>query len=219
MKRIKALIACERSKVVRNAFNSYHGVDAVCCDVLPPEDGDLDDGYWKGDVLKVLNYGWDIMIAFPPCTFLSNSGVKHLYIDGKKENGINKQRWDEMREGAEFFNALLNAPIPCKMIENPIQHGHARKLIRKYDQIVQPYMFGHMEQKSTCIWVEGLPPLKPTDDVYEKMMELPKNKRERVHYASPSEDRWMERSRTLPGIGNAIAEQYVDYLIKAHTKN
>lgn len=118
MRRIKALIACERSKVVRNAFNSYHGVDAVCCDVLPPEDGDLDDCYYLGDVRDLLREHWDIMIAFPPCTFLANSGVKHLYKDGKKSNGLNPERWEQMREAAEFFNLLLKAPMP-KMIENP----------------------------------------------------------------------------------------------------
>jgi hypothetical protein len=215
MRRIKALIACERSKVVRNAFNSYHGVDAICCDVLPPEDGELDDCYYMGDVRDLLKQEWDIMIAFPPCTFLANSGVKHLYLDGKKSHGINFERLAEMKQAAEFFNLLLNAPVPYKMIENPIQHGHARKLIRKYDQIIQPHMFGHMEQKATCIWVEGLPTLKPTNDVYDAMMKLPKNIRERVHYAPPSDDRWMERSRTLLGIADAIAEQYVDFLIKA----
>lgn len=212
MRRIKALIACERSKVVRNAFNSFHGVDAICCDVLPPEDGDLDDNYYMGDVKNIINDGWDIMIAFPPCTFLANSGVKHLYKEGKKKNGMDKQRWEDMREASEFFNLILNAPIPHKMIENPIQHGHARKLIRKYDQIVQPWMFGHMEQKSTCIWLDGLPRLKPTNNVRDAMMKLPKNERERVHYTSPSDDRWMERSRTLPGIGMAIAEQVLAHI-------
>jgi len=214
MRRIKALIACEFSGVVRNAFNAYHEVEAISVDLLPPEDGRT-DCHWQSNVLNVLNYGWDAMIAFPPCTFLANSGVKHLYKDGRKENGINQERWDEMQKAAEFFNLLLNADIPYKMLENPIQHRHARKLIRKYDQIIQPHQFGHLEQKATCIWLEGLPKLKPTKNVYAEMMRLPKNKRERVHYASPSDDRWMERSRTLPGIGNAIAEQYVPFLIKA----
>jgi hypothetical protein len=214
MRRIKALIACEFSGVVREAFNSYSGVYAISCDLLPPEDGRTDYHY-QGSVLDIINDGWDILIAFPPCTFLANSGVKHLYIDGNKKNGINKERWQEMEDAAQFFNLLLNSSIPHKMLENPIQHGHARKFIRKYDQIIQPYHHGHMEQKSTCIWVEGLPLLKPTNDVREKMMNLPKNKRERVHYLTPSENRWMERSRTLPGIASAMASQIVPFLFKA----
>lgn len=205
---MRVLIACEFSGVVREAFNAYSGVHAISCDLLPPED-ERTDYHYQGDVRDIIHDGWDLMIAHPPCTFLSNSGVKHLYKDGRKENGINRERWEEMREAAEFFNFLLNAPVKYKALENPIQHGHARKLIRKYDQVIQPYEYGHMEQKATCIWVDGLPILRETKNVYNDMMKLPKSERERVHYLTPSDTRWMERSRTYSGIAQAMAEQWI----------
>lgn len=183
---LRVLVACEFSGIVREAFNAYHGVYAVSCDILPPEDGRVDYHY-QGDVRDILNDGWDMMIFFAPCTRLSNSGVRWL-----KERNL----WDEMREGAEFFNLLLNADIPLIGGENPIQHKYARQLIRKYDQIVQPYHFGHMEQKATCIWRKGLPELQETNNVYEEMMKLSKKEREKVHYMSPSKDRGHERSRS-----------------------
>lgn len=212
MKNLKVLVACEFSGVVRNAFNSYHGVTAISCDLLESEDEQVDYHY-QGDVRDLLKDKWDMMIFFAPCTFLSNSGVRHLYIDGKKKNGIYFPRWEEMKKGAEFFNLLLNADIPLIAGENPIQHGHARKLIRKYDQIIQPYQFGHMEQKSTCLWLKGLPKLQSTNDVHDEMMNLPKNERERVHYLTPSDTRWMERSRTLPGIADAMASQWIPFAL------
>jgi len=212
MKTLEIIIACEFSGVVREAFNAYHGVHAISCDILPPEDGRV-DYHHQGDVRELLKRHWDMMIFFAPCTFLSNSGVKHLYKDGRKENGINQERWDCMREGAEFFNLLLNADIEFIAGENPIQHGHARKLIRKYDQIIQPYQFGHMEQKSTCLWLKGLPKLVETNNVYEEMKKLPVHEQQRIHYLTPSDDRWMERSRTFPGIGNAMASQWIKFVL------
>jgi len=114
-----------------------------------------------------------------------------------------------MREGAEFFKALLDCPIPRKCIENPIQHKYARELIgKKQTQIVQPWMFGHMEQKATGLWLENLPPLKPTNDVKAEMMLLPKKDRERLHYLPPSPDRWKIRSTTFKGIAEAMATQW-----------
>lgn len=208
----RVLIACEFSGIVREAFNSYHGVHAISCDIIPPEDGRV-DYHHQGDVREILNDGWDMMLFFAPCTFLANSGVKHLYIDGKKENGINSERLQSMKNGAKFFNSLLDANIPLIAGENPIQHKHARKLIRKYDQIIQPYQFGHLEQKSTCLWLKGLPELIETNNVYDEMKKLPKREQQKVHYMSPSDKRGHERSRTYSGIAQAMAAQWVPILL------
>ncbi len=197
MKRV--LIACEFSGVVRDAFTRA-GWDAVSCDLLPSE---TPGNHYQGDVRDLLNNprGYDLMIAHPPCTYLTNSGVCHLHKDPK--------RWLDLFEGADFFCDLLNAPIPRKAIENPIPHKYAARLIgRKYSQIIQPYQFGHMERKATCLWLENLPKLQPTDDVEEEMKRLPKSQQQRLHYLSPSEDRWKQRSVTFAGIAQAMADQW-----------
>jgi hypothetical protein len=145
---------------------------------------------------------FDLMVAHPPCTYLSNSGVVHLHKDAK--------RWLDLFDGAEFFKKLMDLPIPKIAIENPIMHKYAKKLIGdvKQSQVVQPWMFGHMEQKATCLWLKGLPALTPTDNVKEPMLELPKNIRERLHYLPPSKDRWKLRSTTYQGIADAMAAQW-----------
>lgn len=188
---MRVLVACEFSGVVREAFRA-RGHDAWSCDLLPSER----PGYHLcGDVLAVLGQGWDLAICFPPCTYLCNSGVRWLYgKDGKR----NSDRWDSMFSATEFFNAMLDAPIARIAVENPIPHGHA--MIRKYDQIIQPWQHGHGESKATCLWLRGLPLLVPTKDV--------PGRQPRVHHASPGPDRWKERSRTLPGIAKAFAEQW-----------
>ncbi|HZK28048.1 MAG TPA: DNA cytosine methyltransferase [Thermoclostridium sp.] len=195
---MKILVACEYSGTVRDAFRKQ-GHDAWSCDLLPT---DADPTYHiQGDVFKVLDQGWDMMIAHPPCTYLSNSGVCWLHKDPK--------RWELMKEGAEFFKHLLNSNIPKIAVENPIQHKYAREIIGKtYTQIIQPWMFGHTERKATCLWLKGLEPLKPTNNVYEEMLKLPKNQQQRLHYLPPSEDRWKLRSKTFQGIAEAMAEQW-----------
>ena len=183
---------------MREAFRKL-GHDAWSCDMLESEDNS--PYHFQGDVLPILCMGWDLMIAHPPCTYLTNSGVCWLHKD--------PSRWALLDEGAEFFKALLNAPIKKKCIENPIQHKYAKERIgRKQSQIIQPWMFGHMEQKATCLWLEGLDPLVPTNNVKDAMMQLPKRERERLHYLPPSEDRWKERSRTYQGIADAMAAQW-----------
>lgn len=200
MKTPKALIACEFSGVVREAFRAF-GWNAISCDIIPPEDGRVDYHY-HGDVFDILNDGWDLMVAFPPCTYLCNSGVRWLWKDYK--NGIiDVDRWYEMKKGARFFNDLLNAPIKYKALENPIQHKYARRLIPIYDQIIQPYQFNHPETKATCLWLRNLPPLVPISNLDER--------NPRVHHEPPSENRWMERSRTLPGIAMAMATQWTEF--------
>jgi hypothetical protein len=195
---MKVLVACEYSGKVREAFRAL-GHDAWSCDLLPADDGSA--FHIQGDVLEIINDGWDLMIAHPPCTYLCNSGVSWLHrIEG---------RWDQMREGAEFFKALLNAPIPKICIENPIMHKYAKEIIGdNYAQLVQPYQFGHPESKATCFWLKGLEPLQETENVKEQWQALPKKEAQRLHMLPPSKDRWKIRSETYQGIANAMAQQW-----------
>ena len=196
---MKILIACEYSGVVREAFTKL-GHDAMSCDLLPTEQPGK---HYQGDVRDVLYQDWDMMIAHPECTYLTNAGVCHLHTDPK--------RWPKLFDAAAFFKELLNAThIPRRAIENPIMHGYAKTLSGgvKQTQVIQPWMFGHSEQKATCLWLCGLDPLVPTNDVKAEMMLLPKSQRERLHYLPPSADRRKERSRTYPGIADAMALQW-----------
>ncbi len=187
------LIGCEFTGSVRRAFRAL-GHDAWSCDLLPAADDS--EYHIQGDVLGVLVDGWDAAIFHPPCTYLANSGVRWLY--GGKGNIPDLNRWVEMIRAARFFRELLNAPIHKVAIENPIQHRHAA--LTKPDQIIQPWQFGHGETKATCLWLRGLPKLIPT--------EIVDGRKPRVHFASPSPDRWKERSITLPGIAEAMAMQW-----------
>lgn len=140
------------------------------------------------------------MIGFPPCTFLCNSGVRWLYGGRGKE--IDKSRWSEMEKAANFFKSLLQAPIERICVENPIMHKYAKEIIiENYDQIIDPFSFGHNETKATCLWLKNLPALKKT----HSFRGIPYS---RVHFASPGPDRWKERSRTLSGIAEAMASQW-----------
>jgi hypothetical protein len=197
---MRVLVACEYSGRVRDAFRKL-GHDAMSCDLLP-SDSDIPGYHYQGDIFDLDLRQFDLMIAHPPCTYLSNSGVCHLHKD--------ISRWPKLFEGAEFFKKLLDAPIPMIAVENPIMHKYSKTLIGgvKQSQIVQPWMFGHMEQKATCLWLKGLPLLTPTDNVKEPMLKLPKNIRERLHYLPPSPDRWKIRSTTYQGIAEAMAQQW-----------
>lgn len=190
---MRVLVACEYSGRVRDAFIAK-GHEAMSCDLLPTEKR---GPHYQGDVRDVMDYPWDLMIAHPPCTDLSVSGA--AWFEKKKMNGSQQM-------GASFFMMLAKSDIPRIAIENPI--CIMSRLWRKPDQIVQPWMFGHMEQKATCLWLKNLPVLYPTNDVKAQMMELPKNKRERLHYLPPSQDRWKLRSETFQGIADAMAEQW-----------
>ena len=163
---VKVLVACEYSGVVRDAFRE-RGHEAWSCDLLPT---DVPGPHYQGDVLEILALGWDLMIAHPPCTHLAVSGARHFAA----------KRADGRQQGAiEFFMALANAPVKRKAIENPvcIMSSHWRKP----DQIIQPWMFGHGETKATCLWLENLPLLKPTDVV--------EGREARVHRLPPTADR------------------------------
>ena len=195
---MKVLISCEYSGRVRDAFIAM-GHDAMSCDLLPT---DADGPHYQGDVFDLDLTQFDMMIAHPPCTYLTNAGVTWLHRD--------KERWAMLDDGAAFFKRLLEAPIPRICIENPIMHKYAKERIGgvKQSQVIQPWMFGHMEQKATCLWLKGLPLLQPTNNVKEEMMKLPDNERQRLHYLPPSADRWKLRSTTYQGIADAMAAQW-----------
>jgi len=195
---MKVLVACEYSGTVRDAFIRL-GHDAMSCDLLPT---DAPGPHYQGDVRYILSDGWDLMIAHPPCTYMTNSGVTWLHRD--------PARWEKLDQAAAFFSTLLNAPIPRIAIENPIMHKYAKERIGgiKQTQVIQPWMFGHMEQKATCLWLKGLPALTPTNNVKQKMLQLPARERQRLHYLPPSADRWKIRSTTHQGIAEAMAEQW-----------
>ncbi len=183
---------CAKSVVLVEAFEAM-GWDAWTCDILPSE------GWHKhiqDDVLNHLNDGWDMGIFHPDCTALTLSGVRWIYeIPG---------RLDEVKLASEFFNKLLDAPIPLIATENPIQHHFAREYIRIYDQIIQPWQFDDMETKATCLWLKGLPPLIPLITI------KPEGVKQSVWREAPSPERKANRSRTFKGIANAMAEQWVN---------
>ncbi len=191
---MRVLVGCEFSGTVRDAFIAQ-GHDAWSCDILRTES---EGPHYQGSVLDILSQNWDLAIFHPPCTYLTNSGVRWLYhADGSR----NEARWQMMADAARFFQALLNAPIPRIAIENPIMHRHARALIdTPYAQVIQPWMFGHGETKATCLWLKNLPPLKPTNIVA--------GRESRIHRLPPSPDRWKERSKTYQGIADAMVEQW-----------
>lgn len=192
---MKVLVACEFSGVVRDAFKA-RGHYAMSCDLLETESPGL---HYVGNVMDIIDVGWDLMIAHPPCTYLTNSGVRWLY--GGKGTVRDEDRWAKMEEAAYFFKALLDAPIPHIAVENPVMHGYATEIIgSKATQIIQPWQFGHGEIKGTGLWLKNLPPLVPTNIV--------DGRKPRVHYASPGPNRWKERSRTYTGIAEAMAEQW-----------
>ena len=180
----KWLIACEYSGATRDAMRR-RGIDAWSCDLLPTENNS--PYHIQCDVLSILSDGWDGMIAHPPCTRLAVSGARWF-----------KDYVAEQEEAVRFFMALADATIEHVAIENPICIMSSRW--RKPDQIIQPWQFGHGETKATCLWLKNLPKLQPTNIV--------DGREARIHKMPPSPDRWKERSRTYPGIAEAIAEQW-----------
>jgi len=177
------LVACEFSGIVRDAF-AARGHDAISCDFLPSEaPGD----HYQGDVRDLLVGHWDLMIAHPPCTHLSSSGARWW---GRKKR--------EQEDALAFVRQLLDAPIDRIALENPI--GLISTAIRKPDQIIQPWQFGHGETKATCLWLKGLPKLRPTNIV--------EGRAARVHREPPGPNRWMNRSRFFHGVAEAMAEQW-----------
>lgn len=188
---MKVLVACEYSGRVADAFIN-NGHDAWSCDLLECE-GNNPHKHIKDNVLKYLNEDWDLVIAHPPCTFLSNSGVCWLHKD--------VGRWEKMRQGALFFKEIMESSCKKIAIENPVMHKYAVEIIgRRQDQVIQPWMFGHGETKATCLWLKGLPKLEPTDIV--------EGREQRLHKLPPSKDRAKLRSLTYQGIADAMASQW-----------
>ena len=191
--KMKVLIACEYSGRVRDAFIAQ-GHDAISCDLLPTERA---GPHYQGNVFDIINDGFDLMVAHPPCTDLAVSGA--AWFAKKRADG-------SQQKSIEFFMALANANIPKICIENPI--GIMSTLWRKPSQIIQPWMFGHPESKATCLWLKGIPLLIPTKNVKPEMELLPRNKQMRMHYLPPSPNRWKIRSETYQGIADAMAERW-----------
>jgi len=188
---MRVLVACEYSGVVRDAFVNQ-GHDAWSCDTLPSESA---GNHIQDDVLNHLDKDWDLMIAHPPCTRLCNSGVSWLH---------KRNLWKDLDKAAVFFTKLLHADIPKIAVENPIPHKYAVERIgRKYDQIIQPWQFGHGETKATCLWLKNLPRLQPTNIV--------EGREQRLHRLPPSKDRAKLRSKTYIGIAEAMADQFDNF--------
>lgn len=184
---MRVLISCEYSGTVRDAFIRA-GHDAMSCDLLPTESP---GPHYQGDLFDVIDYPWDLAIFHPPCTHLSVSGSRHFAakrMDGRQQAAVS------------FFMQIVrrSAHIPMVAIENPV--CIMSSLYRKPDQIIQPWMFGHGETKATCLWLKGLPLLRPTNIV--------EGREQRLHRLPPSPDRWKERSKTFSGIADAFASQW-----------
>lgn len=197
---LRVLVACERSGVVRSAFRRL-GHDAWSNDLVPADDGS--QFHIQGDaVAAAYGSGWDLIIAHPECTYLANSGAKHLYAGMNKANGPEPDRWARMGAAALFFRQMLDAPARMVAVENPIMLGHPKRLFGIPDptQIIQPWQFGHGETKATGLWLKGLMPLRETDVV--------QGREQRVFRMPPSVDRKRERSRTYEGIAAAMSEQW-----------
>ena len=197
---MRVLVACEYSGVVRRAFRDA-GFDAWSCDLLPADDGS--PHHVHADVREVLAYDWTLMIAHPPCTHLAVSGARHF-----------AQKAAQQHEALDFVRVLMNAPIKHIAVENPVSIISSR--IRKPEQIIQPYQFGHDASKSTCLWLKNLPRLQSTSLVAPRIV----NGRSRwgnqtdsgQNKLTPSPDRWKRRSATYTGIAEAMADQWGSYL-------
>lgn len=186
---MKVLLGCEESGVVRDEFTKL-GHDAWSCDMLPSR---KPGKHYQCDVREVLDYGWNLAIFFTPCTYLCNSGVRWLHE--------RPERWELMKKDAELFRDCMNSNIPCIVNENPIPHKYALEIIgRRYDQIIQPWQFGHGETKATCLWLKGLSKLIPTNIV--------DGREHNIHKMTPSKFRQRDRSITYLGIAQAMANQW-----------
>ena len=192
---MRVLIACEYSGTVRDAFIAQ-GHDAMSCDILP---SDRPGPHYQGGVLNLLDEDWDLMIAHPPCTHLAVSGAKHFAA---------KQADGRQAAALEFVQLLMDAPIPRICIENPVSIISTR--IRKPDQIIQPWQFGHQATKTTCLWLKGLPPLMPTNIVGKGARHVTKSGKSLPAWYNlpPSPMRWKIRSATFQGIADAMAAQW-----------
>jgi hypothetical protein len=188
VKRLKVLIGCESSGEVRDAF-IQRGHNAMSCDLLPSE---RPGPHYQGDIFDVIDDGWDLAVFHPPCTFLAVSGY-HWTVRGFRDI-------QHSIDALDFVRRLMDCNISRWALENPISRISSQ--IRKPDQVIQPWMFGHGEIKATCLWLKALPALVPTKIV--------SGREARCHKMPPGDNRWRERSRTLAGIADAMADQWGD---------
>ena len=191
---MKVLVACEYSGTVRDAFIAL-GHDAMSCDLLPT---DVEGPHYQGDIFDVLDDDWDLMIAHPPCTYLSNAGARHLY----PKKFLNQQRYEQGLEAKQFFMKLLTCNIKKICVENPVPSSIYA--LPKYHQVIQPYEFGHPYQKKTCLWLKNLPPLMAT-------MYVQKQESTKVvgnWFNAGGKDRQKNRAKTFEGIAQAMANQW-----------
>ena len=209
---MRVLVACEYSGIVRDAF-LRKGHNAVSCDLLDTESPIVyEDGHYIGDVRDILYDDWDLLIAHPPCTYLSVSQSRWMYHpedknlpkDQKRPHPLHPHRKKYQDEALDFVKTLLDAPIKKIALENPVSIISTK--IRKPNQIINPYQFGHPEQKKTCLWLKNLPLLKETDNVYEHMMTLPDKERMRIFWMGGNKGK--ERSKFFTGIAEAMADQW-----------
>ena len=224
-RRPRVLVACEYSALVRDAF-AARGWDAWSCDLLPSE---APGGqHYQGDVADLLGQHWDLLIGHPPCTILANSGAWKLWeawtaeelaagnLATPRSRRPDPERWAQLAEAAAFFRLLWEADVPRIAVENPIMHGHAIKATGgRATQFVQPWQFGTPESKKTGLRLKNLPPLVPHADAAEVLAygrTLPDKVFQRVACLPPSPTRWIERSRTFPGIAQAMADQWGPYV-------
>jgi hypothetical protein len=191
---MRVLVACEYSGTVRDAFIAL-GHDAMSCDLLPT---DVQGPHYQGDIFDVLDDGWDLMVAHPPCTYLSNAGARHLY----PKKFLNQQRYEQGLEAKQFFMKLLTCNIKKICVENPVPSSIFG--LPKYHQVIQPYEFGHPYQKKTCLWLKNLPPLMAT-------MYVQKQESTKVvgnWFNAGGKDRQKNRAKTFEGIALAMANQW-----------
>jgi len=205
---MKVLVACEYSGPVRDAFIKA-GHDAISCDILP---SDRTGPHYQGNVLDIIDNGFDLMVAHPPCTYLAVSGCRWLY---NKDKSRNEERWENQRKALEFVQLLMDAPIPRICIENPISVISSK--IKKPTQIIQPLQFGHGSTKKTCLWLKGLPKLEPTNIVEPEIYISGSGRKWDKWFFESSlisnlEERSKFRSTTFQGIADAMADQWGIYL-------
>ncbi|WP_306131082.1 hypothetical protein [Roseovarius sp. MMSF_3350] len=211
---LRILIGCETSGMVRNAFLD-RGHDAWSCDLLPSDD--QTNRHMICDIRDVLHMDWDVLaVMHPPCTRLCNSGVRWLHTPpaGRTRDDM----WRELHEGAALFSACWNAPIPCVAVENPVMHKHAKALIKGFEpaaQTVQPHQFGDPAFKATGLYLRNLPGLTPTKRLTPPRPGTQAHKEwSAIHRAPPGPNRWKVRSKTFPGIANAMADQWGQFASK-----
>lgn len=226
---LNGIIACEESQAVTIAFRNL-GHDFFSNDIQKCS-GSHPEWHIRDDVFHVLCrsgvlIGLDFLGGHPECTYLTNAGVRWIASVTEREGYewsekyqifINWDRFRKMEKAALFFKSLLSNAysVGCGYIENPVMHKYAMEIIGvQPTQIIQPWMFGHMETKATCLWLVGLPRLKETENVYDEMMKLPYSERAKIHYCSPGPERSKIRSKTYSGIAKAMAEQWSEYILK-----